>query len=99
MTAYYHCQSAQYLTIKPAGVELPSPQSFKFTSLYSLKDLGLEAGASQDKAVPTICLAGYQQAAEPPEAVSLGSPQLSLQEKGQVVNFFIPCACSLSFRL
>lgn len=34
--------------------QLPSPQSFKFASLYSLKDLESEAGASQDKAVSTV---------------------------------------------
>lgn len=43
-------------------VELPSPQSFKLASLYSLKDLGLEAGAStiwQDiNSILRLCLWG-----------------------------------------
>lgn len=77
--------------------QLPSPQSFKFASLYSLKDSGSEAGASQDKAVSTV----WQDISKQQSLLRLRlwSPQLSLQEKGWVVDLFLPFPCSLPSRL
>lgn len=51
--------------------EMPSLQSFKLASLYSPKDLGSEAGASQDKVVATIWQ-GVNSQQSPLEAASLG---------------------------
>lgn len=52
-------------------VELPSLQSSVLASLYSLKDLESEAGASQDKVVSTIWQDISNQQS-PHEAASLG---------------------------
>lgn len=80
-------------------VQLPSPQSFKFSSLYSLKDLGLEARASQDKAVSTI----WQDINKQQSLLRLrlwgAEPTAESAGEGLGCNLFLPFACSLPSRL